>query len=75
MLVEWEQVFSRQYDIGVSIDGINWTIERSILNGNGGQVIFNQLDVFARYIRISSRLCDRNYGVSIYEITIFGKGR
>jgi cysteine-rich repeat protein len=73
MLVEWERAFSRQYDIEVSLDGINWTIERTILNGNGGQVIFNSLDVFARYVRISSHLGDRNYGVSIYEITIFGK--
>jgi hypothetical protein len=73
MLVDWERVISRQYDIEVSIDGINWTIECSILNGNGGQVIFNQLEVFAHYIRISSQLGDIKYEVSIYEITIFGK--
>jgi cysteine-rich repeat protein len=73
MLLEWERAYSREYIIKVSIDGISWTVERTFIDGNGGQVQVNQLDVFARYVQISSRLGDRNYGISLYEVTIYGK--
>jgi hypothetical protein len=73
MLLEWERAYSREYIIKVSIDGISWTVERTFIDGNGGQVQVNQLDVFARYVQISSRLGDPNYGISLYEVTIYGK--
>jgi hypothetical protein len=73
MFLEWERAYSQDYDIKVSIDGISWTVVRSFINGNGGEVQVNQLDVYARYVKIFSRKGDRNYGISLYEVTIFGK--
>jgi hypothetical protein len=51
---------------------ITWKTVREFPFGKGGEVEMSMLDVRARYVRIFSFEGDRNYGISLYEVKIFG---
>jgi cytochrome c len=70
--IHWENAYSRDYDIQVSHNGQDWTTLRTLAHGNGGNVEVRLLDVLARHVRIFSRNGDENYGISIYEVKIYG---
>jgi hypothetical protein len=70
--LQWEAAYSRNYEIEVSDDGVLWETVNSFPDGMGGEVEVSMLDVAARYVRILSFLGDENYGISIYEVKIFG---
>jgi hypothetical protein len=70
--LEWERAYSRDYEVQVSIDGNIWETVRSIQSENHGEVQVGMLNTVGRYVRILSHEGDRNYGISLYEVKIFG---
>jgi beta-glucosidase len=83
--LEWERAYSRDYVIQISNDGVDdddesWTdvpitsLEEIISReeATAGHVRFRMLNVRARFVRIYSTRGDRNYGISLYEVAIFG---
>jgi hypothetical protein len=70
--LQWERAYSRDYEIRVSDYGVSWETVRTFPNGIGGEVEVSMLDVTARYVRIFSTVGDSNYGISLYQVKIFG---
>jgi hypothetical protein len=70
----WQHAYSEDYDIEVSADStdLSWTAVRSYLIGTEGKVVLSNLDVVARYIRINSFANSGQYGISLYEVEVFG---
>jgi hypothetical protein len=72
IILQWEAAYSRNYDISVSNDDILWEIVSSGNNGEDGIVHLSDLDARGRYIRITSHEGDDKYGISLFEVKIFG---
>jgi hypothetical protein len=70
--LEWERAYSRNWNIEVSTDGETWEVVHSDKNGQSGTVHVSMLNVVAQYVRIYSYEGDRNYGISVFEVKIFG---
>lgn len=67
----WETAFSKRYIIQSSLDGTNWTEVYNEKNSDGNEDFIN-LDITAKFIKIQSLERATEWGVSIYEIGIFG---
>jgi hypothetical protein len=70
--LEWERAYSRHYQIEVSEDDIVWQTVFTDPAAKGGSVEVSMFDVMARYVKIYSFEGDSNYGISIFEVKIFG---
>jgi hypothetical protein len=70
--LQWERAYSRNYQIQVSDNGNLWETVSTIPNGKEGEVEVSMLNVIARYVRILSLEGDSNYGISLFEVKIFG---
>jgi hypothetical protein len=74
--LEWERAYSRDYDIEISNDGLAWTNVHDENPGNGGgiggKVQVRMLHHFARYVRIYSYQGEPTWGISLFEVKIFG---
>jgi hypothetical protein len=75
--LEWERAYSRDYDIQISNDGEDesWINVENIyfpVEAKAGHVRLRMLNVRARFVRIYSHAGDMNYGISLYEVAIFG---
>jgi hypothetical protein len=72
--LEWERAYSRDYDIEVSESGEDgsWNVVSNGNNGEGGKVQLSMLNTLGRFVRIYSYEGDRNYGISLFEVKIFG---
>lgn len=74
--VFWEAAYAKKYDVEYSLDGINWTLLKSITNGHGGTEVSSFNQEKARFIRL--KLLERvpiegkKYGFSIYELVVNG---
>ncbi len=73
----WENACSDNYQIEVSDDNKNWTtVKSSLVTGaNLNDTIEFDSAVSARYVKIhslKSRVLDKNYGINIFEIKIYG---
>jgi hypothetical protein len=66
LVIQWNAA-ARDYDIAASIDANEWTIVRSVKNGNGGRDYLQTPNAAARYIRITMHGGD---SYAIDEITI-----
>ncbi len=77
MEIYWEAACSDNYQIEVSNDNVNWTTVKASLSTDtslNDKIIFDE-EVSARYVKIhslKSRVLDKNYGVNIYEIKVYG---
>jgi hypothetical protein len=82
--LQWERAYSRDYVIQVS----NYTIDddddeewetvanmSDIMDGYLENVELSMLDVKARYVRILSTKGDPTWGISLYEVKIFGDSK
>ncbi|MFL2584853.1 MAG: discoidin domain-containing protein [Flavobacteriaceae bacterium] len=69
----WEAAYAKQYQIQLSMDGINWNIIFTESNGNGGEDHHSFSNQSGRYLRIYNTLRGTNYGYSIYEIQVYGQ--
>jgi len=72
----WEAAFARNYKIESSLDGVNWSLLKSVSNGTGGSESFAVNAVKSRYVRISmlerTPIEGKKYGFSIYEVEVNG---
>ncbi len=81
----WETAASKQYVIETSTDKVNWTtvFEQNIGNGGSGngdenrssglESIHFEKSTTAKYIRIYSTARTTGYGVSLFEVRLFGE--
>jgi endo-1,3(4)-beta-glucanase len=88
VVLKWQSVntYATQYQLQVSDDEINWTHFYSQNNGNGGTRVpdvngnlycIEELTGFSprgRYVRMYAPKCVSGYGVSLYELEIYGTG-
>jgi predicted extracellular nuclease len=70
--LQWERAYSRDYKIQVSADGIVWETVSTFPDGEGGEVLVSMLESRGQYVRIYSLKGDPNYGISLFEVKIFG---
>jgi hypothetical protein len=75
--LEWERAYSRNYEIQISDTGEDdnddaWKSLATFSDAIGGAVEESMLDDTASYVRILSHQGDSNYGISLYEVKIFG---
>jgi hypothetical protein len=68
----WERSYSRHYSIEVSENGQDWKNVLGMDADCEGLVQFNLLNVAARYVKIHSTEGDPEWGISIFEVVIFG---
>jgi hypothetical protein len=72
IIIEWERAHSKAYEVKVSDLGVTWVPVFTDPSARGGSVELTMLDVRARFVRIASSRGDPNYGISIYEVKLFG---
>jgi hypothetical protein len=72
IILEWEAAYSRNYDIMVSDDDILWEKVSEGNNGEEGMVQLKDLNARGRYIKIFSKEGSPNYGISLFEVEIYG---
>jgi hypothetical protein len=70
--LKWERAYSRNYEIQVLAIDDTWDTVCTFPDGKGGEVEESMLDVKARYVRILSTKGDSNYGISLFEVELFG---
>jgi hypothetical protein len=70
--LNWETASSHDYDIQVSMEGEGWETVLSFPSGGGGYVEENFLNVRGSRVRIFSREGDPTYGISLFEVNLFG---
>jgi hypothetical protein len=70
--IQWEAAYSETYTIQISYIGVVWETVHSFSNGIGGEVEVSMLDRTARYVRIVSTKGNPTWGISLYEVKIFG---
>lgn len=72
--VSWEAARSEKYDIEVSDDKLNWTSVKTVTENNTllDTHLFGE-PIEGRYLRIkSSKSAQSKYGISIYELEVYG---
>ena len=76
MAIYWEGACSDNYEILISDDNENWTTVKSSLKTNGSltdKIVFDE-PITARYVKVHSlKSKSPKYGVSIYELEIYGR--
>ena len=68
----WEAACGKEYMIQFSFDGITWKDVITETNGKPGEVIYNNINQSARYVRMQGQSRNTDYGYSIFEFRIFG---
>ena len=72
VILEWETAYGKEYEVLVSIDGVNWTEVNYTNNSSGGidKIFFNTVN--ARYVRMKGLKrgespCGGKWGYSLWE--------
>ena len=68
----WENAFATDYEIQISPDNLRWETIHRQKEGLGGTEII-ELNAKGRYLRFNFLKKNTPYGVSIYEIEVYGK--
>ncbi|MBP5318969.1 MAG: discoidin domain-containing protein [Paludibacteraceae bacterium] len=68
--IKWEAAFASQYQIQLSDDATNWNTVK-LESGTNGYVLTN-IGQNGRYVRIYGVERATNYGISMYELEVFG---
>ncbi len=69
--IHWEAAFASEYKIMTSTDAIHW--EEMSVSGDGGIDETLMGDVKARYVKILGVKRNSQYGISLYEIEVYGR--
>lgn len=69
--IDWEAAFASEYKIELSNDNIQWT-ELGTYTTSGGKDVIEGKDAHARYIRLTGLKRATQYGISLYELKVFG---
>jgi len=72
VVLRWEAAASAKYTLQVSGDGTNFTTIYTENAGNGGSDDIQGLDADGRYLRVHSTQRTTPYGVSLFEVEIYG---
>ena len=74
----WENAYATSFDIEISDDGENYTPVKSVTNAKGGvqewDIRLNNEAVEAQFVRISCKTRNTGYGVSLWELEVYGEG-
>ncbi|MBO7744631.1 discoidin domain-containing protein [Paenibacillus sp. MWE-103] len=73
VVLRWENAYSKSYKIQVSDDESEWKDAYVQPVGDGGTDTI-ALSAAGRYVRMLSLQRSGNYGVSLYEFEVYGKG-
>jgi hypothetical protein len=68
LIVQWAGGFATNYDVATSTGGKDWTVVRSVSEGNGGRDYLQAPNAAARYVRLDLKSGAGDYAIS--EITI-----
>lgn len=71
----WEAANGKDFDIEVSVDGVNWTTAAGIRNNPANQytnIILIDPSVEARHVRMKGIERNLTYGYSLYEFEVYG---
>jgi hypothetical protein len=74
VVLTWETASSRAYTLDVSNDGSTWTTIHTQTNGAAGptKTTISDLNGRGRYLRLHSTQRTTPWGVSLYELEVFG---
>ncbi len=72
VVLRWEAAASRNYDLQVSDDGVNFTTIYNDPNGNGGVDDITGLSARGRYLRMYSYSRTTQWGNSLFEVEAYG---
>ncbi|RYZ09865.1 MAG: hypothetical protein EOO73_03005 [Myxococcales bacterium] len=70
--LRWEAAASKSYELQVSDDGVTWRKIYADVAGNGGVDDVTGLEASGRYLRVYSTSRTTGFGVSLWEINVFG---
>ncbi|SDL27692.1 glycosyl hydrolase [Nonomuraea jiangxiensis] len=73
VVINWERSYARAFKIQTSNNGLRWNNVYSTTAGRGGEQTI-QVSGNARYVRLYATKRSTQYGVSVWEFQVFGKG-
>ena len=74
----WENAYATAFDIEISSDSENYSPVKSVTDANGGvqewDIRVNDEAVEAQFVRIFCKARNTGYGVSLWELEVYGEG-
>ncbi|MFD5826398.1 discoidin domain-containing protein [Lentzea sp. NPDC060358] len=70
--LDWESAYATAFEIQVSADGSAWQTIRSVTRATGGRQSYD-VNGSGRYVRIYTTQRANGYGVSLWELRVFGE--
>lgn len=71
VVLQWEAAYASGYTIQTSDDASTWTAIHTTVNGTGGTETLN-VTGSGRYLRVQSTKRATGYGISLWELQVFG---
>lgn len=71
--LSWETAYAEKYRILTSLDGVNWTVDTEVNNGNGYNETKRLSGAKAKYIRVECVERGTIHAYSLYEVGVYGK--
>lgn len=71
--IEWEVARALNYDLEVSLDGLNWTQARAVRGNQDTTNVLGDIQREARYVRMKGINRATIWGYSIYELEVYGQ--
>jgi hypothetical protein len=73
VILRWDTIFARSYDIQVSLDQANWTTIYSTNSGDGNEDIISINNIAARYIMMySTQWNNSSFRLRLSEFEVMG---
>jgi beta-glucosidase len=72
VVLNWEAAASKAYQVQFSDDELTWRTPYSTTTGDGGIDDLAGLNASGRYVRIYSTARTTAYGISLWELTVYG---
>jgi mannan endo-1,4-beta-mannosidase len=73
VVLNWEDAYASSYEISVSVDSTKWTVVKSVSNGAGGKESVTFPSTKARWVRLTGTTRATAYGISLWELEVYGK--
>jgi hypothetical protein len=71
--INWDSTtYGKNYTIEVGNDHVNWTVIKTVTNGDGGTDDWTGLSASGRYVLMRGSAAANAYGYSINEMQVFG---
>lgn len=69
--IHWEAAYASEYTVALSEDGEHWVYQQDVSSTGGWNDVLMG-DHKARYVRITGNKRSTDYGISLYELQVFG---